>query len=65
VHEGHDGGSGLDRPFKDSGAAMADFSQAFTQTMLAEGGHVNDPQEPGDWHPEHHVLHVLVYRIQQ
>jgi hypothetical protein len=44
---------------------MADFSQAFTQTMLAEGGHVNDPQEPGDWHPEHHVLHVLVYRIQQ
>lgn len=26
---------------------MADFSEAFIQTMKAEGGYVNDPQDPG------------------
>jgi lysozyme family protein len=26
---------------------MADFSKAFEQTMSAEGGYVNDPQDPG------------------
>lgn len=26
---------------------MADFAKAFVQTMKAEGGYVNDPQDPG------------------
>jgi len=26
---------------------MADFASAFAATMKAEGGYVNDPQDPG------------------